>query len=392
LKNPLLKGGVVSIDFQKPTPLYLQIVEHIKKQINSGDYKEDDQLGSQHDLAREYDVSLITIKRAINELIKEKILYSRVGKGTYVASQLKKASFGDHFNIGLILRDLNSPYFSRIAESVEARTSELGYNLLVATSSNDPDKEDKQIKKYLDMGVHGLIIGLTTTRFHATETIYEIHHKSFPYVIISYVAETDVNYISTDHRYGAFLATEHLIKTGYKNIGYINAEKGYFLGEIRKGGYLDALQKYELRCPDNFNYRIKKRGEWHEYKSGYDIGVEVCNLESPPDAVFVYNDLTALGFERALLDNNMKIPEDIAIVGFDHIKRGQIAPVPLTTIEQPMDEIGKIAVDCVMDMYYQKALDFPIILKPTLIIRESSLRKGKKSSERMRYTRDLMKK
>jgi DNA-binding LacI/PurR family transcriptional regulator len=93
---------------------------------------------------------------------------------------------------------------------VENRASQKGYNLFVATSANDPDK------KYLDMGIHGLIIGLTTTCFHASDTIYEIHHKKYPYTIVSYVTGTNNNYISTDHRHGAFLTTEHLIKTGYK--------------------------------------------------------------------------------------------------------------------------------------------------------------------------------
>ena len=371
------------IDFTKPTPLYTQIVEHIKSQIASGELHPGEQLGSHQELAAKYSVSLITIKRALNELITEKVLFSRVGKGTYVSDETIKSTFDEHVNIGLLLRDLNSPYFSRVIETVENRASELGFNLLVATSSNSPDKEDQIIKRFLKVGVHGLIIGMTTARFKGLDVIQDLHERNFPYVIISYVEDENLNYISTDHQYGAYLATKHLIEIGAERIGYINTEKGYPLGEVRKRGYLEALDEYNKEYDPEIDFRVKGRGEWQEYDFGYQIGQEVYNVRKLPDAMFIYNDLTALGFQKFLLEKGVRIPDEIAIIGFDNIKRGQIAPVPLSTIEQPIALIGKKAVDSIYGLDQHQQVDFPIILRPTLIIREST-DGGIKQRERVR--------
>lgn len=379
------KGETVAIDFTKPTPLYKQIVDHIKSQIDCGEIHAGEQLDSQQSLASKYHVSLITIKRALNELINEKVLFSRIGKGTYVSTETIKSTFDEHVNIGLLLRDLNSPYFSRVIETIENRASELGFNLLVATSSNSPEKEDQIIKRFLEVGVHGLIIGMTTSRFKGTDIIQEMHAKDFPYVIISYVENDDLNYISTDHQYGAYLATEHLIKIGAQRIGYISTEEGYPLGEVRKRGFLEALDEYNKAYYPELEFRVKGRGEWQEYDSGYQIGQEVINASHPPEAMFIYNDLTALGFQKFLLEKGMRIPDDIAIIGFDNIMRGQIAPIPLSTIEQPITLIGKKAVDSIYSIKQNQEVEFPIILRPTLIVRESTNGNIKKS-ERKRKT------
>jgi DNA-binding GntR family transcriptional regulator len=104
----------MSIDFTKPEPLYKQVVDNIKQKIRKGVLKPGDRIGSHSDLVREYKVSLITVRKALSELINEKILYSRMGKGTYVADRPRVVDFSEHVNIGLVLRDLNNPFFCRV--------------------------------------------------------------------------------------------------------------------------------------------------------------------------------------------------------------------------------------------------------------------------------------
>jgi len=187
------------LDLHKPTPLYRQIVEEIKSQIENGDLKPHDKLASQQLLAQYYQVSLMTIKKALSELTNEHLIYSRVGKGSYISDRIRKKKFDEHMNIGVILRDLESPFFSQILESIEVKASELNCNLLMATSGNNPKREDEHIDRYLDLGVQGLIIACTSDRSHASKKVRQLHAASHPYIIISYMNDNDYQY----DRYGS---------------------------------------------------------------------------------------------------------------------------------------------------------------------------------------------
>ncbi|MFQ5604823.1 MAG: GntR family transcriptional regulator [bacterium] len=361
----------MDIDFENPSPLYRQVANAIKKRIANGELTVGDPIGSQQELAQKYTVSLITIKKAMADLINEGVLFSRVGKGTFVAAKATAPKISMQASIGLVFRDLKSPFFSLLIPSIEKVLSEQGYNILLSTSSNQIDKEEYQINHYRNLQVNGLIIASMTQVQQATAVIRKLQEERFPYVVISYIEDEDINYVGSDHEFGAYLATEHLIKLGYEKIGYINGEVGNHLGELRKKGYLRALQQYGKVYREDFVYRLSDRGGWREYHSGYEIGKHFVELSERPDAMFVYNDLSALGFQKAILERDLKIPQDVALIGFDNIKRGRIAQVPLTTIQQPTEQIGELAAQTLIERINGGSPPRRIILKPKLIIRES---------------------
>lgn len=359
----------MAIDFKNPTPLYRQIVEDIKDKISSGQLMVGEQIGSHQELAKEYGVSLITVKKALADLIRDGILFSRVGKGTYVA---QKSVSGDLFKqrlIGVVLNDLNNPFFSLIVQSVEVKASENGYSILLSTTSNHLEKEENQIHRFYQLGVNGLIIASRTHVFRASPTIRKLHRQNFPYVMVSYVEDKDIYHVGSDHELGGFLATEHLIKCGHKKIGYIDGEEGNLLSELRKRGYQKALQQYGKSYNENFVFRLLTK--WQDYQSGYEIGRKFCELSEKPNAIFAYKDLVALGFEQAVLDRGLKVPDDVSIVGFDNIERSRYAPVPLTTIHQPTDKIGELAFETLIKRINGNSTETRIILKPELVIRKS---------------------
>jgi len=370
----------MSIDFTNPKPLYLQIANTIKTKIDQGQLKIGDQLASQKELANEYNVSLITVKKAIADLIKEGILFSRVGKGIFVAKKAIPIRLSKKPSIGIVLRDINNPFFSLIAQSFENRAYREGYNILLSNSSNQMDKEEHQIQHFLELGVNGLMIASMSHIYHKTATIEKLHSEKFPYVMVSYSEDKSVYYVGTDHEKGGYIAAQHLAKLGYKKIGYINAEPGNPIGELRKRGFLQALREKNIEVNENFEYRLQYRGDWDDYFAGYEIGEEFAKLTEKPEAMFVYKDLVALGFQRALLNHGINVPGDVAIVGFDDIKRGVVAPVPLTTIHQPTDQIGKLAFEIIEKQIKNEFIKNPhIILEPSLVIRESC--GAKKSSK-----------
>ncbi len=373
----------MAIDLAKPTPLYLQIVEDIKFKVEAGKYNIGDSVGSQQYLAQLYNVSLITIKKALSELINQRILYSRVGKGTFVARKLAVPDFTKLITIGLVLRDLNTPFFSSIVESIERHSTERKFNLLLSTSSHHKEKEETQIRHFRDIGVSGLIIASMSRVYKATSIIQNLHDEGFPYVMVSYMDDKNINFVGTDHEYGAFLATEHLIKLGYKKIGHINAEKGNILGEMRLSGFAGALSQYNIFCNDDFIYRTPLTENADEYSIGYEIGSKFIKLKNRPEALFIYRDLVALGFQRAVLDEGLKVPQDVAMVGFDNIKRCAVAPVPLTTIHQPTEEISRIAIQMLHDQIKGESILNRAILKPHLVIRDSC-------GARLRYNKILV--
>jgi DNA-binding LacI/PurR family transcriptional regulator len=361
----------VAIDPKNPTPLYQQVQQDIKDRITHGFLRVGDQIQSQQELSQYYQVSLITIKKALNELVSEGVLYSRVGKGTYVASASIPLELIRHKAIGLVLSDLNSPLFSLIVQSVEKHAAETGFSLLLSNSSGLETKEDEQIRRFRQMGVSGLIIASMSRVYRATETIKSLHREKFPYVMVSYMQDSDIHYIGADHEVGAYMATRHLMRQGYSLIGYLNREKGNLLGEVRKNGYLRALAEENYSSIEVVNNVSTGKLEWDDYQSGYNAGLAFASMSDRPEAIFAYNDLLAIGFEKGVLDSGLRIPEDVAIVGFDNIERSSYAPVPLTTIMQPTQEIGALAVQRLISQIQGDVIPTRTILKPKLLIRES---------------------
>jgi DNA-binding LacI/PurR family transcriptional regulator len=359
----------MGIDFKNPTALYEQIESDIKIKISDGRIKVGGQIGSQHQLAKEYNVSLITVKRAISNLINEGILFSRVGKGTYVARKSKSVDLSKHRTIGLVLRDLRHPFFSLVVHSVEEKAYRLGYNVLLSNSSGRIDKEESQISHFENIGVDGLIIASMSLVYRATDNLIKLHNRKFPYVMVSYMKDPFIYYVGTDNEKGGFLAAEHLAKIGHKRIGYVTGGKGNLLSMLRKKGYDKALKHYGIIPEKKYIFNLELGGD--RYKSGYELAVKFKDMKDRPDALCFYSDLAALGFQQGAIDSGIHIPGDLAIVGFDDIDIAKFAPSPLTTIRQDTHRIGSLAVDSIISRIEGKETTVRMILEPELIVRSS---------------------
>ena len=257
------------VDLNNPELLYRKVAKDIRLKIQSGQMAVGDRIGSQQELSRIYGVSAITVKKTVSELIREGILFSRVGKGTYVAKQQPRVDYSKTRTIGFVLRDLNGPFYSRILMSAESMASNKKYNLLLASSTNQPEIEDNQIRHFLNMGVGVIIIASMSHKYSATPLIRQISRENYPIVVVSYIDDEDICSIGTDHEYGGYLATEHLITYGYRRIGYINGEEGNRVGDLQKKGYKNALENYGLESDNHDIFRLCHRGESYDYQSGY---------------------------------------------------------------------------------------------------------------------------
>lgn len=364
-----------NIIYNDPSPLYEQIEKIIKNKISSGELKPGDQIGSHHELSKEFNVSLITIKKALSNLVKDKVLFTRVGKGTYVAEKKGiSVDLSKHKTIGLVLQELTHPFFTKIVHGLEERAYELGFNILISNSSGKIEKEERQIEHFRNIGVDALTIGSLSLQYRATDAINKLHDDNFPYAMFSYMHDPDYWYVGSDQELGGFMATEHLIKLGYKSIGYAHVGKGNLLSEVRKNGYARALMEYDLPYVSEKIFCLSDEytdKSMNRFELGYKFGKEFVFIYNKPEALFLYSDLVALGFAQAVQEAGMSIPEDIAIVGFDNIEIGQFSSVSLTTIEQPANKIGKTIVDVLDRRLSGKDISNRIIFKPSLVVRDS---------------------
>ncbi len=363
------------IDFELRTPLYEQIVKDIRGKVERGELKPGEQIWTQQELAARYGVSLITIKNALAYLVNEGILYTRAGRGTFVAEkQTRKINLSPNKTLGLVLRDLKHPYFSLIVNSVEERAYELGFNVLLSSSSNDIEKEENQINHFRAMGVDGLIIASLSLEYRATEYIQQLHKENFPYIMVSYIHDPEYWYVGSDHEQGGYMATEHLINTGYRSIGYVHMGKGNLLSEVRKNGYYRALMEHDLPFYANSVHVLGSKNEEagaDRFHLGYQFGKRFKDLDQKPEALFFYSDVVALGFLQGAGEQQIRVPDDVAIVGFDDTIIARYASIPLTTIHQPVDEIGRLAVEILQKRIEKGDVGNRTVLRPTLVVRES---------------------
>ena len=305
-------------DPRNRTPLYEMIMRDLRSRIRSGELQPGRRVGTQQELAARYDVSLITVKNALAQLVNEGLLYTQPGRGTYVAAEpARRTPLAPCKTIGLVLRDVGHPFFSMIVHGVEERAYELGFNVLLSSSSGRPEKEERQIRHFRSLGVDGLIIASLSLEYRATEYIQALHREGFPYLMVSYIHDPDYWYVGCDHEYGGFLATEHLIRLGYSTIGYVHLRNGNLLSEVRKNGYYRALMEFGVpfRNGDVF---VLGPNEGDDKKDRFDLGLQFGRrfktLPSPPRALFFYNDIVALGFLQAAREEGIRVPDDVAVV------------------------------------------------------------------------------
>jgi len=369
--RPLL-GACVRIDPAASTPLYQQVAADLRRRITSGEIPVGARVPTHRELARDYGVSLITINKALAGLVSDGVLHSRVGRGTFVAVRPPQTHDGPRGRVlGFVLRDLSSPFFSLVANAAQRRADELGYGLLFSSSSFQLDREEEQLQRFRQLGVQGVLIVSMSRTYRLSPAIQELHDEGFPYVMVSYTHGDDVPMVAGDMDRAGVIAAEHLLSLGRRRFAYMGDRRGSVAFERRSTGYFRTIEGAGLRVDPAFVLEYPYEGEWNDYESGYAIGERIAAMTDRPDAMYTHNDLGALGFQDALLDHGIRVPEDVAIVGLDDIELSARARVPLTTVHVPTDRIGELAVDHVVARIRGLPTITRQLLEPSLVVRRS---------------------
>lgn len=364
---------------RKDKHLYELVANDLKKKMQENFFGKDQRIPNYLELTDMYDVSMSTIRRAMKILNDEEVLISRVGKGTYAT---KKFINGSEIRpgiqtgkIGLMIRDIEGPYFSAIYRALADLADESKRKLMLTVSRDIHQQEDSLLRMLVAHQSDGLL--LTTRRKSIFGIrIYEmLEEKKIPSVLLHDVYDSKFPIVDVDNYRGGQLAAEHLLKRVKRNFCVVVGENGFRPDDMRLEGFLSTLQEGGIDTSERcMIYRYSFGTENTAFDEGYKIGksLAVKNLEI--DGIFLFNDLIAMGFQKAILERGFRIPEDIAIIGFDNIERCSEARVSLTTIEVPRYEIGNKAFTILKELIENQGSLEPTrtLLEPRLIQRESA--------------------
>jgi len=327
------------------------------------------------DVAREGGVSINTVSRAlngkpdVNKDTKKRIL-EIADRLNYVPNFLAKGLVTKNTKtIGVIVSDNANPFFARIIKGTEDFARSKGYNIILCNTDERYEREEEAIRLLREKRVDGLLITLTPAQEKRAD-ILELKRSGVPFVLLNrHMENIMTDYVINDNVYGAYLAVNHLVKSGHKKIGYISGPPQISSAQERLEGYKKALFENNI---DFDNSLVKKSNL--KMEDGYRLMKEFLQLENRPTAVFAYSDLLAIGALKALKEAKLRVPKDIALVGYDDIEFCSLLEVPLTTVHQPRYRIGEEGAKILINRIEKKDSEGfqQIVLKPELVIREST--------------------
>jgi LacI family transcriptional regulator/LacI family repressor for deo operon, udp, cdd, tsx, nupC, and nupG len=331
-------------------------------------------MGTLKDVARHAGVSTATVSRVLNESGKvdaetrKQVLSSLRAlhyKPSRVARRLRVVKGKTHM-LGLIIPDIQNPFFSEIARGVEDMGYANDYAVLLSNSDEDPKKE----RFYLDVMRAEYVDGIILVPLNETdEEVATLVREGVPVVCVDRsVSNVQVDTVEVSNHQGAYDAVALLISNGHRRIGFISGRTDISTGRERLNGYQEALKANGLPVDD----QLIRFGDYKQ-ESGRLLAEQLLDLNERPSAFFVANNLMTLGALTAIHHRQMRVPEDIAVIGFDDLPWAESINPPLTVVRQPAYEVGRKAADLLLQRLANPHREPERIrLNPFLIIRRSS--------------------
>lgn len=323
------------------------------------------------DIARIAEVSHSTVSRALrnSSLVNEETAKNiqRIARESgYQASAVARSLVTRQtLTIGVVVTNITDPFVSEVVSGIEETANQHGYSVLLAESNADPEREQRVVQACAERRLDGIVV--TSSRVGALY-LTMLSEMRVPILLVNNQhAGEFVHSVMIDNRAGSHLAVSHLIYLGHTRIGYIGDRFGHQSDKERQAGYHDAFKDAKLpSMPEHFVFGDGKA------EGGYQAMLDLLDLPEPPTAVFCYNDMTAIGALHAIHSRGLQVPHDISIVGFDDIAFAQYTQPPLTTVRQPMRDMGRLAMESLIRLLSGKGSTETIQVPADLIVREST--------------------
>ncbi len=279
------------------------------------------------------------------------------------------------YSIGVIVPDISNPFFSSVIGGIEDVAYQRGYQVMIFQSHDVYEREVSGTRHIASRRVDGLLVSIASGTLEHNH-FRELAENGIPIVFFDRaVEEIQTHKVLVDDYGGAFQATEHLIREGCRRIAHIAGHLSLAISRNRAQGYKDALIKYGLEVRDEWIVTGDFR---HEV--GADAAYQLMALKQRPDAIFAASDRIAIGAHAALRQLGYKMPADVALMGFSDLAFSSLIDPPLSTMVQPTFEMGRQSAELLLDMIETKKPHMfyeTRVLKPELMVRESSRKGGK---------------
>jgi len=325
-----------------------------------------------YDIAREAGVSIATVSQVING--KGKISEKRraeimeiMERLHYQPSAIAAALTGKQtYTLGLLVPDISNPYFAELARAVEDRSRQLGYSVVICSTDN----KDERVERYLNLlqqkRVDGMMIG---TGIDNAEILSPLLQQSIPVALIArHMPSLSVHTVTIDDILGGTLAAEHLLELGHTRVAVLSEPSKVSSSQERVRGFREALIKagYTLEP-------TQIRESAADLSSAKKEALLLLREDDHPTGLFCCNDIQAIGALQAAKELGLRVPEDVSIIGFDNTILASVTSPPLTTVAQPIEELGHRAVDLLIEeLKDERKEPQKIVLKPELVIRDSA--------------------
>ena len=331
------------------------------------------------DIARDLGLSVVTVSKVlrnhpdISEHTKKRVL-TRMKELNYQPNYAARALItGRTWTMGLIVPDLLHPFFANVAKAMSTGIRGQGYGMLIASSDEEPELEQKEIQQLLARRVDVMIVASAQS---TTESFRQIEEQGIPYILLDRrFQELPANFVGVDDRVVGLLATSHLIEQGCKRVAHIRGpEVSTAFGRLE--GYKEALAAHKMAPLPDHIVPIGTSGDHRGEMGGYEAARRLLSTRPRPDGIFCFNDPVALGAMRAFLDAGLRIPDDVAVVGCGNLAYSDFLRVPLSSVDQGSAKIGKTAAAMALKLAQsrsQTGLKTKLV-QPSIVVRASSLR------------------
>lgn len=325
-----------------------------------------------NDIAKITGFSTTTVSRVLNGKAEQ----YRIAKKTQkeIESAAKKMNYtpnlfatnlrtGKSNTISLIIPSLNNPFFASISSEINSEIRKYGYTTIISDSDENPEIEKMDLEQLRARNIEGLIIVPCSNQWKYIKDLYD---QNMPIVCIDrYFENLDIPYVSTDNYYGAFHATQLLIKYGHNNIACIQGVQDATPNRLRVKGFTEAIIEAGIKnkCIVGNDFSIQ---------NGYLETKLLLQQKKTPTAIFALSNTIAMGCIRALKEENKSIPDDISLITFDDHPYLDYLETPLSCVAQPISDISKIAVKFLFSIIDKRDVNVSqVLLKPVIKLKES---------------------
>lgn len=323
-----------------------------------------------YDVAKRAGVSTATVSKVLNGSGRiSKLTSSRVEqvieelhyRPSMIASALKK---NQTYSIGLLVPDITNPFYGEMARAIEDVALTQEYSVLVCSTDNRPEREEKQLDLLIRKQLDGIIVATSDGTGSATFSRLKKHDIRVAFIDRT-ISDSPYPIVASDHYRGSYQITEHLIQLGHRRLAIL-LEPLYLKTSLeRLRGFSAALETYGI--PQN-SFLLLSGGFGAE--AGYELARQVLSSKELPTGIVATTDLLAIGAMQKFHEAGIAIPEQLSIVGYDDISMARMVSPPLTTVAQPIAEMSRLAVEYLLGA--NPSVAGITLLPPVVIVRQST--------------------